>query len=174
MNKKRGYFFTLDAMLSIGVLVIGIFLILTYTSKIPSKTQTSLLSEDILDFLSKTKIKDLNSKYAGIGGELWNNGEITNSDNTLLQQIGEFYYYGRLETAEKFLLNVSTPVVPFQYKLEFWIDGNLVHPLEPSPEHLSSKSKTKILLPSRTIVYGALNKTADLFGPYKVEVFVWE
>ena len=36
------------------------------------------------------KLKDLNNVYAGVGGELWNEGIITDADNSLLQQIGEF------------------------------------------------------------------------------------
>src|SRR3989344_2866463 len=48
---------------------------------------------------SVTKIKDLDNNYAGIGGQLWKNGTITDSENTLLQQVGEFYASSQLDTA---------------------------------------------------------------------------
>jgi len=136
--------------------------------------QTAILAEDVMDFLSSTKIRDLNNPYAGIGGLLWQQGNITNADNTLLQQAGEFYYRNELGLAEKFIVNVTNELVPKPYKFEFWIDEYRIYPSSPSQEHVSSKNTTKILLPSKKLTYGILNKGMDLFGPYKSEVLVWE
>ncbi len=49
MNKKS-YFFTLDAMLSVGILVLGSFLIFTSYTKTPSSVQVATLAEDVMDF----------------------------------------------------------------------------------------------------------------------------
>ncbi len=171
---RKGYFFTLDAMMSLGVLIIGSFLIFTSYASVPSRVQTAILAEDVMDFLSSTKIRDLNNPYAGIGGLLWQQGNITNADNTLLQQAGEFYYRNELGLAEKFIVNVTNELVPKPYKFEFWIDEYRIYPSSPSQEHVSSKNTTKILLPSKKLTYGILNKGMDLFGPYKSEVLVWE
>lgn len=178
MNKKS-YFFTLDAMLSVGILVLGSFLIFTSYTKVPSKVQVAILSEDIMDFLSTTKIEELNNPYAGIGGELWSQGYIKNKDNTLLQQIGEFYYKYRitddeefLTIAEKFIINITNELIPPQFKSEFLIDDVLLHPSDPTQQHIYSKGNTSILLPSRKLTYGILND--DLFGPYEIEVLVWQ
>ena len=171
---RKGYFFTLDAMMSLGILIIGSFLIFTSYASVPSRVQTAILAEDVMDFLSSTKIRDLNNPYAGIGGLLWQQGNITNADNTLLQQAGEFYYRNELGLAEKFIVNVTNELVPKPYKFEFWIDEYRIYPSSPSQEHVSSKNTTKILLPSIKLTYGILNKGMDLFGPYKSEVLVWE
>jgi len=171
---RKGYFFTLDAMMSLGILIIGSFLIFTSYASVPSRVQTAILAEDVMDFLSSTKIRDLNNPYAGIGGLLWQQGNITNADNTLLQQAGEFYYRNELGLAEKFIVNVTNELVPKPYKFEFWIDEYRIYPSSPSQEHVSSKNTTKILLPSKKLTYGILNKGMDLFGPYKSEVLVWE
>ena len=62
-----------------------------------------------------------------------------------------------------------------KFKFEFWIDNTLIYPPLPlSQEHTDSKAKTKILLPSKRLTYGILNESADLFGPYEVEVLLWE
>ena len=174
-NKKRGYFFVLDAVLGLLILVLGVFLITSSYVNVPQPTQVKLLSDDLLNFLSNRKIRDINNPYAGIGGELWQQGVVTSGDNSLLQQIGEFYATDNLGIAEKFIQNLSKDVVPSQFEYEVLINGVLVYPKTPSAEHIKSKSNTDILLISKKITFGILNKTTgDLWGPYKAEVFVWE
>ena len=106
LNKKRGYFFVIDAVLGMFILILGVFLILSSYINAPEQTQVSLLSDDLMNFFSNTKIKDLNNPYAGIGGILWNNGTVSDPENTLLQQIGELYATGNWGVAEKFIQNV--------------------------------------------------------------------
>ena len=173
--KKRGLFFTLDAVLGLTVLIIGIFLVTSSYVSVPQPVQVEILSDDLLDVLSNTKIRDLNNPYAGIGGVLWSQGLITDADNSLLQQIGELYAKNNLDTAEKFIQNVSKGIVPEQFRYEIWIDGTLLYPKTPSPEHIKSKTSTGLLLTSKKLTFGILNKTtSDVWGPYKAEVFVWE
>lgn len=173
--KKRGYFFILDATLALFVLVIGAFLALSFALEVPAPAQVSLLSSDIMNFLSSTKIKDLNNPYAGIGGELWKQGIITDSENTLLQQAGEFHYRNRDDLAEKFLQNVSEPIVPSQFRYEVWIDNLRLYPKNPSSEHTSSRDSTELLLTSKKITFGIANKTtSEILGPYKAEVYAWQ
>lgn len=165
----------LDAMLGLFVLIIGIFLITSSYSRVANPIQVSLLSEDLLNFLSNTKIKDLNNPYAGIGGQLWLQGDITDVDNSLLQQIGEFYAIKKLDAAEKFIQNVSKGVVPEQFRYEVWIDGVILYPKTQTLEHNNSKARTDILLTSKKVTFGIANKTtSDLWGPYASEVFLWE
>ncbi len=174
-HKKRGYFFVLDATLALFVLVIGTFLIASFYLKAPQPAQVGLLSDDILNFLSNTKIKDLNNPYAGIGGELWKQGLITDPENSLLQQIGEFYAENKPDISEKFIQNLSEYVVPSQYKYEVWVNNIILYPRNPSAGHISSKGNTSLLLTSKKLTFGILNKTtSDIWGPYKAEVFVWE
>ena len=90
--KKRGYFFELDAALALFVLVVGAFYIASYYIREPQVSQVAILSDDMLNYLSDTQIKNLDNTYAGIGGILWKNGTITDGDNSLLQQSGSFYY----------------------------------------------------------------------------------
>lgn len=174
MLKKRGYFFVLDAMLGLFILIIGIFLVASFYLRASPPVQVKLLSDDLLNFLSNTKIRDLNNQYAGIGGQLWNQGSITEADNSLLQQIGEFYSKNDFDTAEKFIQNVSVQV-PYQFEYEVWMNSRLLYPQSPSALHMASKGNTTLLLTSKKITFGILNRTtSDLWGPYKAEVFVWE
>ena len=174
-GKKRGYFFVLDAVLGLSILIMGVFIVTSSYVSVPPPTQVRLLSDDLMNFLSNTKIKNINNPYGGMGGYLWNQGEITDGDNTLLQQIGEFYYLNKPNTAEKFIQNISKDVMPAQFRYEVWIDNTLLYPKTPTQEHLTSKASTELLLTSKTITFGVINMTSDnLWGPYKAEVFIWE
>lgn len=193
--KKRGYFFTLDAMMALFILAIGVFYISATYVNVPQLLQVEFLADDLLNFFSNTIIQNLNNAYAGFGGGLWKNGYITTAENSLLQQIGEFYEKNKknlapapppgqtyLDIAEKFIEEVSKGIVPEQYKYEVWIiDSELpggklrLYPKTTTPEHENSKSNTKLLLTSREITFGIINKeTGDLWGPYGIELHVWE
>lgn len=172
---KRGYFFLIDSILALGVLVIGGFLIFSSYVKVPAKEDAAALAESLMDFFSNTKIKDVNNAYAGVGGELWQQGIITNEENTLLQQIGVFYASNNLGTAGKLIANITKNSVPQQYLFEFHIDNALLYPQNASQIHLQSKNATRVLIPSKKIVHGFLNEeTGDLFGPYEAKVLVWQ
>lgn len=175
IKKRRGYFFILDAVLGLFILVIGVFLITSSYINVPQHAQVGLLSDDLLNFFSNKKIRELDSQYAGVGGELWSQGAITDADNSLLQQIGEFYAANNLAIAEKFIQNVSKGVISQQYKYEVWINGITLYPLIQSPEHIKSKNSTQLLLTSKKLTFGIINKTtSNMWGPYKAEVFIWE
>src|SRR3989344_5425040 len=173
--KKRGLFFEADAAIALFVLVIGAFLIASYYFSATPVTQAEFLSDDLLNMFSTTKIKDLNNPYAGLGGELWQNGEITNSENTILQQIGEFYARGKINMSSKFIENISVIVIPPQYEFEVWLGSQNLYPFNLSAQHNASRNSTNLLIVSKKIAYGILNQsTGDFWGPYGVEVLVWE
>ena len=191
--KKKGYFFVIDAILALGVLAVGAFLVFTFYVNVPSKEEPAVLSEDIMDFFANNKIKDVDNPYVGLGGTLWQtegqpggicNGEelIANGENTLLQQIGEFYeksggnscYYdpNAEDLIERFIEALIANSLPSQFNFEFWMDDQLLYP---AVEQTDSKNAADVLIPSKKIVHGILNQeTGDLFGPYSTEVLVWQ
>lgn len=173
--KKRGYFFIIDALLGLSIIVIGVFLITSSYTNIPQSTQVGFLADDLLTFLANTKIVNLNNQYAGIGGELWSQGLISNQDNSLLQQASIFYKNRNLSIANKFIQNVTIGIVPLQFRYELRIDNTTIYPQEQTLEHNKSKNATDLLITSKQITFGIFNtSTGDMFGPYKAEVFVWE
>ena len=65
--------------------------------------------------------------------------------------------------------------MPEQFKYEIWVDAAILYPRMPTDEHIKSKNSTKLLLTSKKLTFGIINKTtSDIWGPYKAEVFVWE
>jgi hypothetical protein len=172
--KKRGYFFILDSFLAFGILVMGVFILLSSYTTTPQEEPTKNIAEDILDFFANTKIEDLNNPYFGAYGTLVQQGYIQDTQKTLLQQLGEFYANNNLDLAESLVTNVTGALIPFQYKYEFLIDETRICPTNPSQQFLQSKNNTKFLFPAKKLSFGTINKTLDLFGPYEVEVLVWQ
>ena len=175
ISGKRGFFFILDAILGIGILVIGVLFLTSSYIQSPQLSQVEFLSDDLLSFLSGTKIKDLNNPYAGIGGELWRNGTISDPESSIMQQAGIFYRKNDLATAEKFIQNTTIEIVPSQFRYELWIDDVLIYPKNPSLEHRLSKNNTNLILTSKKIIFGFINQsTGDAWGPYEAEVYLWQ
>ena len=175
MLNRKGYFFLIDSVLAFGILVIGGFLIFSSYSNIPSKENPAFLSEDLMNFFAGSKIAEIDNNYTGLGGELWAEGKITEKDITLLQQIGIFFSNDEYDMAEKFIANITENIMPNQYLFEFRMENKLLYPRNPSKEHSDSKEKSEILIPSKKLVHGYLDKqSGDMFGPYYAEALVWQ
>lgn len=172
---RKGYFFLLDSIIALGVLAVGAFLVFSTYTNTPFLEDVSILSEDLMQLFANNKIKDINNEYARVGGTLWQQGIINNSENTLLQQLGVFFAANNLDIAEKFINNLTQNILPQQFLFEIKIDDTLLFPQNPSLAHIQSKEKTAVLIPSRRLVHGILDKeTGDLFGPFEVMVTVWQ
>lgn len=171
---RKGYFFLIDSIIALGIIAIGLFAVFTSYSSIPSRQESDILSEDMMDFFSGTKIKDLNNEYAGVDGTLWQSGQIDNADNTVLQQLALFYYQNRTDLAERMVSNLTHNRIPLQYNFEFRIEGNTIFPLNQSQQHIDSRNGSMVLIPSAKIVHGFADRNeGELFGPYKAETLVW-
>jgi len=190
---KKAYFFVIDAILALGVLAVGAFLVFTFYANVPSIEEPAVLSEDIMDFFANNKIKDIDNPYVGLGGTLWStegqpggicNGEelIANGENTLLQQIGDFYekstgnscYFDPSadDLIERLVGALISNSLPTQFDFEFKMNDDILYP---ATEQIASKNAADVLIPSKKIVHGILNQeTGELFGPYETEVLVWQ
>jgi hypothetical protein len=180
MKSKKGYFFIIDAMMALFVLVLGTIIILSSFMYEPSEKQASFIAFDLMDFLSSNKIQDINNQYVGPGGKFYLDENITNLDNSLIQQVCEFYYRNvtlnsttSLSLIAPFVSNVTSGVFPSTYGFILNIDNHPVYNYTgPFAESMANSS---IIIPSKKIVYGNyVNSTHILlYGPYEVEVIVW-
>jgi len=83
--KKRGFFFSTDAL--IALIIIFLSLLVVYPIIKYSKYETDI-TQDISEVLSNLKISEIENSYVK---NLINNKVITHLNNTILEQIGEFY-----------------------------------------------------------------------------------
>jgi hypothetical protein len=175
---KKGYFFVLDAIIGLFIITLGLIMIFSFFKYEPGQEQLDLLAFDVMDFLSSNTISDINNDYAGPGGVLHKDGNITQLDNTLLEQVGEFYYRNvtknsdfTLNLADLFLSAVTKNTVPEGCGLIVRIENKTVYngsgPLTPA------MNDSIVITPSRGVVFGIYNET-EIFGPYSIEVIVWK
>src|SRR3989338_9848147 len=179
--QKRGYLFILDSIISLLVLTIGISLILSFRAAEPVTQQAEIYSSDIVQFLTKIKIKDLNNEYMCINGEFVANGNITNTENNLLDQLSEFYFRYSNQSCS-FCLNLTNVSINSltksllldQYNFEIAVDDpklqkrTVLYINKNKPK----KENAQLVLPIRRMTSGVYNNT--LYGPYIMEVILWQ
>jgi hypothetical protein len=177
MSSKKGYFFIIDAIIGLFVIVIGVVLIYSVYMYEPSGEQITLLSFDMMNFLSSNKLSDINDPYAGPNGILYKNGNITNIDITLIEQVAEFYYRNitfpntnTIPIIDSFVSNISKEAAPSTYGFIIKIENYTVY--NRSGLKASNFSDSIVVIPSKKLVHGIYNRT-ELFGPYLCEVIVW-
>jgi len=76
---RKSVFFTLDALVAAGILLMGILIMSSYHINRQPTVHLSYLSEDIMGVLSELKVSEINDSYVQ---ELISNGNITNLNNS--------------------------------------------------------------------------------------------
>lgn len=139
-----------------------------------SPEQSSYFSLNAIEYLADNSVGDMNNPYIGPGGALHLNGNITNLENSLLTQVGEFYYRNQslgctycFGLANSFLSSISNNFISSQYNMYVFIDGHVVYnkSIIPPEESLT-------LVPAKRFVTGVYG--GNLWGPYIAEVWTWK
>lgn len=187
-------FFTIDVFIAMSVLLIGVFVFFAYYSYEVPKAQAVSYTSDIQGLFATTTIADLNPYALPYVKRYLEDHNITRKENTIFTQIAEFYYrytkgcsYCLNESIVNFTTDISKKMITEQYamKILLYPDPLAYDPYDPSTSlelftwsGASSLSKTdenkaKTLFSSKTIVSGLYNDT-EFYGPYIIEVRVWQ
>lgn len=174
---KKGYFFSIDVVVATIIITIGIFLVFFAHSNEPYSTATSYLANDIISILASMKVNEIDNAYVN---NLTENNTITNYDYTLLEQMGEFYYkmkqypsQGWEEILEKYTENICYSMTPQQYEMQVLIKEQDAEDYEEVYQTNDNQEEAIVLTSSKRVVYGVIDKY-NLWGPYVVEVRVWQ
>ncbi len=165
---KKAYFFTLDAFIATSIIVIGISLILFARTNKPYEMQTAFLSQDVIDTASSIKIYELSdNEYVS---NLTADGNITNTQNTVLEQLGEFCYREMNNTAGNFTEKVFLRIIPPEYNFQLLIkDGSDILFNYTKGKGMET---SRVLISSKNIIFGQINNL--MWGPYTSEVITWQ
>lgn len=174
MNKRGAYFFVIDALIAASVIFVSLIIIFTTHSRVPEASPSLRMIEDYVDFLTNTKVNQFQGEYV-------TSLNITGSDNTLLEQIIEFYYYNTTgnDTSQimwNFTWEISKGVIPDQRGLMFYINdtanhyNSLIYYRNHSPIEESS-----LVLSSRKLGFKKItNQTSTfIYGPIIINIKVW-
>jgi hypothetical protein len=103
---RKGYFYTIDAVIGIIVLLIGLFIIAGIYFKAPDKDRTQAIANDITGLLANVKVNDLCSDFSACECRYSNlsyacsEGLVTEGDLSLMDTIGLLYYKKRFRLIE--------------------------------------------------------------------------
>ena len=164
-NTKAQYL-TLDAF--IGAMIVAVALVIIFAARTnrPYTAQSELISKGFAESLSAAKLSELNNPLVII---LTRNGTITTTDNTVLQQATEFYVIGQKYYAGELLKNVTFNLIPPQYSFKILINDEVMY-----QRGLTNENKSAVVVSSKKLIFGVVNKTALVYGPTIAEIRVWQ
>jgi len=170
MNKRGAYFFVIDAMIAGSIIFLTIILIFTTHSLKPEASPTLRVVTDYTSFLSTTKVRQFQGDYVQ---SLINDSNITNLDNTLLEQLVDFYYInitGERDTGvimSNFTMEVSNGIIPDERSFALYLNNVSIY-----ERVMKSMDESKLVLSSQKILFKVVNSTY-IYGPIILEVRVW-
>lgn len=166
MNRKKAQYLTIDAFIASMIVAVTLVIVLAAHSTQPYTAQSELLSQGLAESLAGVKLNELNNQLVLT---MSRNRTITNLDNTLLQQVTEFYVTGNRHPAFELLRNVSQGLIPPQYSFQVLVNNDLIYNRTVRPENSSA-----VLVSSKRLIFGIVNRTVQFYGPTIAEVRVWQ
>lgn len=121
---KKGVFFTIDALLASGIIIIAIVLISNFYYSGQQATNVNYASKDIVNVFSAMTVNGVDNEYVK---SLIASGLITNTNNTLIEQIGDFWADDNIGLAENFTKNLTEDIIPKNYGFSVLVDGDEIY-----------------------------------------------
>ncbi len=164
MNKRGAYFFVIDALIASSIIFISLIIIFS-THTIRTETNPSLrLINEFTDYLINTDVREVSGNYIA---ELIENKTVINPDNSLLQQMTEFYYFKENIILKDFVGEISSGIIPDHRSFAIYINDSLIFNHSLIPEN-----KANLMLSSKKISFNRINQSV-IYGPVIFEVKLW-
>ncbi len=175
---KKGQFFTLDAVIGLTILFVGVDI--AYSAFIQEQVSQPTIhyAEDVMAILAKTRFRDMNTSLTTPEIRYLIEGGSIDRDKTVLAQIGEFYYRRSLsdditrkeslkKNSEYIITATTRGAIPRVYGWEVKINDESIY----LPQQGPLKANAKISIVTQQLSFGLLGQVP--YGPYLVEVSVW-
>ncbi|MBI2656753.1 VWA domain-containing protein [Candidatus Woesearchaeota archaeon] len=140
---KKAVFFTIDSLLASGIVIIAIFLVANFYSAEQQKVNVNYASQDLVRVFSTMSVGGVSNSYTQ---SLIASGDITDMNNTILEQIGDFWANDKIDLARNFTKNLTEDIFPSQYGFSVLVNGEEIY-----SRNLPLK---KALVSSRKIISG--------------------
>lgn len=138
---KKAMIFSTDALIALSIIILTMFIavpVIMYSEK------KSYVQSDIMDVFSSLKVGDINNSYVK---ELISQGIVTDLNNSILEQIGDFYV-SNLTLAKDFTENIISGL-EINDDFGIWYDGTMIY-----SKNSSSIEQAKNAEVSRQMVSG--------------------
>ncbi|MFH0978934.1 MAG: vWA domain-containing protein [Candidatus Woesearchaeota archaeon] len=135
----KGLFFTMDALISAFLIVGALLAASSFYIHEVQKGDTSFVAQDAVNMLSRLKVGETDNPYVQ---SLILQHNITDLNNSVLEQIGVFWAEGKTTLASGLVENLLLPLVPQGLSLAVLLDDDPVFMLNrSSPSSVSSFKK---------------------------------
>ena len=177
MKSRKGIFFTVDAVIALVVLTVGVvFIFITFTGEAVQQ-QTALYAGDMMNFFSNTRVMDVKEDWLihmwCVTGPRCVNAthNLTHEDETLLSSFARLAHENRVPLARLIATNASTGLVQPQFGWSLTLQD---------PDGVSTTLISKTLptsplqlITAKSLVY-FVDENHALEGPYVAQVNVWQ
>jgi hypothetical protein len=143
MIGKRGIYFTVDSIIAVSIIFLTLYLVASSYQEEQQEGPTYQKASDLVKVLSSVRVGELNSSYVQA---LITNGTIVRANNTILEQMGEFWANNQGTIAEEFISSVADGIVSSQFGVSILLDGEEMF--------LQDKQISEVLISSRKIITG--------------------
>jgi hypothetical protein len=134
---KRGIFFTIDALIGAFILLAALLAISSYYSQAPTTVNLAYYAEDTLHSLNLLTAGEMDN--ATLVASLIQTEMINNTNNTLLEQIGEFWANDDLVSAWALAKNLTDILVPSNFGVAVVIDNETIYTRSSPPKTFVTK-----------------------------------
>src|SRR3989344_5863916 len=121
---KKAIFFTIDALLASGIVILGILLVSNFYIVRQEEVNINYASQDLVKVFSLLKVGQLDNPFVA---NLTLSGVIENANNTVLEQIGEFWAEDKSELARNFTKNITEDIIPRNYGFSVLVNGEEIY-----------------------------------------------
>src|SRR3989344_5496265 len=139
----KGMFFTIDSLLASGIIIVSILLISNFYISQPDKVNVNYAAHDMVRAFSSMKVGEAKNDYVK---SLIDSGEITNTNNSILEQIGELWADDKLNLSYNLTKNLSEEIIPDNFGFSVLVNGEEIYS--------RNKSVKRALVSSRKIISG--------------------
>lgn len=175
-NSKKGIYFTIEAVIAMMVISIG-FGIILYLFVVLSKPPIGIVQTDLYNTvdLFSLQIQEISNGTCSAGSDATDDGNITDTSVTIMNQLGEFYYRYTALSCDYCDELLKKCIVDFVDYREIQ-DNNLQISIENTAFYLNgtiAQENATVLLPFKMLLFGTRNNT-EMWGPYIGEIRVWQ
>jgi len=172
MAVKKGVYFSIDSILAGGIILTVIVLASSFYLNEQPSLHLNYLSQDLVITLSTLTVEEIDNDYLN---SLIEEGTITKLDNTVIEQIGEFWADDEMDLANMSASNVTELLVPDTMGFGIWINNETIYTRDLPIKRSLVSSKKIISGIAKGEVGGETRKNPPiLWGPAVVEVRVWQ
>lgn len=127
--RKKGILFTLDAIFAAIIIVTALTILSNNFIHDEKNSDISYLSYDIIKSFSNIKTSELNNPYLK---QLISSGIVNNTNNTIIETIGELYVLNKTNEARILAHNISAEIIPSRYGFAIVVNDEIVYSNEKS------------------------------------------